>query len=344
MSALRFFYRKTLKRRDLTFDDLPLPKTPSKLPTVLSRAEVARLIDAASNLMHWTILIVLYGTGIRRTEASQLKVSDIDSQRMVIHTRQGKGSRDRDVPLTPKLLEVLREYWRWKRPKVYLFPSTLGHRGVEAPISDKTVWTACREAAVRTGLSKTIGPHTLRHSFATHRVPASVPASSARCHQPARSDPNQQPRRGTRAAAGKPDVRRPPWEVADVINRAGSRFWQHYGKSLSWGQVKVLYAIARCRTAALGGHRDQCARCGYEAISYNSCRNRHCPKCQTNAREKWLRTRQQELLPVGSYHLVFSVPHSLIPLIWQNKKLLFTLLFETSAATLLDLAADPKRL
>jgi len=108
--------------------------------------------------------------------------------------------------------------------------------------------------------------------------------------------------------------------------------------------VKVLNAIARCRTAALGGHRDRCTGCGYEAISYNSCRNRHCPKCQTNAREKWLAARQQELLPVSYYHLVFSVPHTLVPLIWQNKKLLFKLLFEASAATLLEIAADPKHL
>ena len=106
----------------------------------------------------------------------------------------------------------------------------------------------------------------------------------------------------------------------------------------------MLNAIARCRTAALGGHRDRCTRCGYEAISFNSCRNRHCPKCQTNAREKWLAARQQELLPVSYYHLVFSVPHTLVPLIWQNKKLLFKLLFEASAATLLEIAADPKHL
>jgi len=139
-------------------------------------------------------------------------------------------------------------------------------------------------------------------------------------------------------------VTRPPWEVADVIRIAGSRFRQRYSKSLTWAQLKVIYAIALCRTAALGGHRDQCDRCGYQAISYNSCRNRHCPKCQTNAREKWLRTRQQELLPVGYFHLVFSVPHELIPLIWQNKKILFTLLFESSAATLLEVAADPKHL
>lgn len=137
---------------------------------------------------------------------------------------------------------------------------------------------------------------------------------------------------------------RPPFEVADIIRQAGTRFIERYRESLSWAQLKVLTAIARCRSAALGGHRDQCARCGYEAISYCSCRNRHCPKCQTNAREKWLRARERELLPVGYYHLVFSVPHALVPLIWQNKRVLFTLLFEASAATLLEIAADPKHL
>lgn len=172
MLALRFLYKKTLKRRDLTFDDLVFPKIPRKLPVVMSPEEVTRLIESAPNLMHRTILMVLYGTGIRRTEAARLKVSDIDSERMVIHIRQGKGSRDRDVPLTPKLREALREYWRWKRPKIYLFPGTSGHRGVEEPISDKTVWYACKEAAARAGIKKRIGPHTLRHSFATHLMEA----------------------------------------------------------------------------------------------------------------------------------------------------------------------------
>jgi hypothetical protein len=139
-------------------------------------------------------------------------------------------------------------------------------------------------------------------------------------------------------------VKRPPWEVADIIRRAGNRFIERYGSSLTWAQLKVLRAIEHCRTAALGGHRDQCVRCGHQAISYNSCRNRHCPKCQTNAREKWLRAREQELLPVCYFHLVFSVPHALVPLIWQNKRILFSLLFETSAATLLEVAADPARL
>ena len=172
MSALRFLYKKTLKRRDIVYDDLIFPKTPQKLPVVLSPEEVTRLIEAAPNLLHRTILMVLYGTGIRRTEASLLKVSDIDSERMVIHVHQGKGSRDRDVPMTVKLLEALREYWRWKRPKVYLFPSTSGHRGAEQPISDKTVWYAVKEAGKRAGLQKRIGPHTLRHSFATNLMEA----------------------------------------------------------------------------------------------------------------------------------------------------------------------------
>jgi hypothetical protein len=137
---------------------------------------------------------------------------------------------------------------------------------------------------------------------------------------------------------------RPPFEVADVIRTAGDSFRRRYSASLTWPQQKVLEAIAGCRTAALGGHRDRCASCGHQAISYNSCRNRHCPKCQTGARDQWLAKRQKELLPVGYYHLVFSVPHTLVPLMWQNQRLLFALLFEASAATLLEVAANPKHL
>ena len=172
MSALRFFYKKVLKRHDLSFDDLVYPKRPKKLPVVLSQEEVARLIEATANPMHRTLLMLLYATGMRRTEASQLKVSDIDSQRMVLHIRQGKGARDRDVPLSGKLLQALREYWRWKKPRNFLFPSSAAHRGQEQPISDKTVWHVCKGAAVRAGIQKKIGPHTLRHSFATHHMEA----------------------------------------------------------------------------------------------------------------------------------------------------------------------------
>jgi len=174
MGALRFLYKKTLKRRDLDFDDLPLLKTPKKLPVVLSPEEVTRLIEAAPNLLYRTILMLLYATGLRRAEAAHLKVSDIDSSLMLIHVRQGKGSRDRELPLTQKVLDVLREYWRTakSKPRVYLFPTRKEPAAEEQPISDKTVWHACHEAAMRAGLNKRIGPHTLRHSFATNMLEA----------------------------------------------------------------------------------------------------------------------------------------------------------------------------
>jgi integrase/recombinase XerD len=174
MGALRFLYKRVLKRRDLDFENLPLLRTPKKLPVVLSPEEVARLIDAAPNLLYRTLLMLLYATGLRRTEASILKISDIDSSLMLIHVHQGKGARDRELPLTQKLLDALREYWRGckVKPRVYLFPSHWEAMAEEKPISDKTVWNACHEAALRAGITKRLGPHTLRHCFATHMLEA----------------------------------------------------------------------------------------------------------------------------------------------------------------------------
>jgi hypothetical protein len=138
---------------------------------------------------------------------------------------------------------------------------------------------------------------------------------------------------------------RPPFEVADIIRAAGKDFIEKHRSWLTNLHLKVLSAIERCRTAALGGHRDRCCRCGHiAAISYNSCRNRHCPKCLDNARKKWLSARQGELLAVPYAHLVFTIPHALSSLALQNKQLLYTLLFRASAATLIEIAADPKHL
>jgi len=167
VAALRFFYVRTLKRHEFR-EDLPYPKDHRRLPTVLSVEEVTRLINAAGNLLQRALLMTLYGTGMRRTEVSLLKVSDIDSQRMMIRVERGKGGAGRDIPLSPALLETLREYWRWKKPRIYLFASSERKRGKEHPISDKTVWYACKEAARHAGLTKRVSPHSLRHSFATH--------------------------------------------------------------------------------------------------------------------------------------------------------------------------------
>ncbi|HEX8893647.1 MAG TPA: IS91 family transposase [Terriglobales bacterium] len=138
---------------------------------------------------------------------------------------------------------------------------------------------------------------------------------------------------------------RPPLEVADIVRSAGAAFIERNRQWIRWKHVKVLLAIARCRTAALGGHVDECTRCGHRAtISYNSCRNRHCPKCQTAAREQWIAARQKELLPTRYMHVVFTLPRRLAPLVLQNKKVIYDLLFRTSAETLLEVARDPRLL
>jgi hypothetical protein len=137
---------------------------------------------------------------------------------------------------------------------------------------------------------------------------------------------------------------RPPLEVADVIRAAGPAFLERARAYFNRQQWKAFNAILRCRTAALGGHIDECSRCGKRVLSYNSCRNRHCPKCQGNARHRWLEARRAELLPTRYVHVVFTLPHELALLAWANQKLLYGLLFRLSAETLMEFARDPRLL
>ena len=172
LAALRFFYCKTLKRA-WSIAETPYPKKDHRLPAILSQEEVTQLIAAASTAFHRTLLLTLYATGVRRAELTHLKVCDIDSQRMVIHVQGGKGRKDRDVMLSPKLLQELREHWQRlrRKPRVWLFPGHHDH-GADHPIDTKTVWQACQQAAQRAGLRKDVHPHTLRHCFATHLLEA----------------------------------------------------------------------------------------------------------------------------------------------------------------------------
>jgi site-specific recombinase XerD len=171
VSALRFLFVKTLRRHFLA-EYIPFPKSRKRLPTVLSPEEVTRLIDAACNLYHRTLLMTLYSTAVRRAELCRLKVQDIDSQRMMIRINQGKGGRDREVPLSPKLLETLRVYFRWMRPTTFLFPGTVKGVRADVPITPNVVWLACRQAAQRAGITKHLSPHSLRHSCASHLLEA----------------------------------------------------------------------------------------------------------------------------------------------------------------------------
>ena len=172
LAALRFFYVKTLKKA-WSITETPYPKKAVRLPTILSQEEVARLIDAAHPPLHRTLLMALYATGLRRAELAQLKVRDVDSQRMVIHVQGGKGRKDRDVLLSARLLDELKRHWRrlQRKPSQWLFPGNRDHTS-DKPITTKVIWDACRNATKRAGITKHVHPHTLRHCFATHLLEA----------------------------------------------------------------------------------------------------------------------------------------------------------------------------
>jgi len=167
-SALRFLYVTTLKRSWFE-DNVARIKQRPKLPTVLSAEDITRILDGTRNLKHWTIFATFYATGLRCSELRHLKVKDIDSQRMLIHVRHGKGRIPRDIGLSPVLLERLRTYWRWLKPKDWLFPSK---QHPDRPLNDKTIRVTCHKAAERAGVTKHVSPHVFRHSCATHLLEA----------------------------------------------------------------------------------------------------------------------------------------------------------------------------
>ncbi len=170
LAGLRFFYVRTL-RRPWNTDETPYPKRARRLPVILSQEEVARLIDSAEIPFHRVLLMTMYATGVRRAELAHLKVSDIDSQRMIIRIRGGKGRKDREVMLSPVLLDELREHWKRYKPKEWLFPGGRWHNA-SGPITTKVAWQACQQAAKRAGLEKRVHPHILRHCFGTHLLEA----------------------------------------------------------------------------------------------------------------------------------------------------------------------------
>jgi len=169
VTALRFFFAVTLGRRELT-ERMPFVREPRKLPVVLSPEEVARLLDAAPGLKYKAALSVAYGAGLRAAEVVSLKLSDIDSERMVIRVEQGKGAKDRYVMLSSHLLELLRAYWKAARPRGWLFP---GQNPVN-PLTTRQLRRACHAAAQAAGIDKRVSLHTLRHSFATHLLEQKV--------------------------------------------------------------------------------------------------------------------------------------------------------------------------
>lgn len=161
--ALRFLYKVTLKR-PWAVEEIPMPKRPRKLPEILSPEEVMHFLSAITNHKHRAILMTAYAAGLRVSEATHLKVTDIDSQRMMLRVEQGKGMKDRYVMLSPRLLDVLRTYWKSARPTQWLFPGEVPGQ----PITREAVGLACQKARRDAGITKPITPHSLRHAFASH--------------------------------------------------------------------------------------------------------------------------------------------------------------------------------
>src|SRR5438105_221777 len=350
MAALRFFYGTTLRRPDIAAE-IPTPRRPDRLPTVLARAEVERLLKAVGDLKLRTALMTIYSAGLRISEAMRLTAQDIDSARMVICVRQGKGRKDRYTVLSGQLLGILRDYWRATRPSHWLFPG----RNPARPMTKRALQLACRRAAEAAGLSKSVTVHTLRHSFATHLLEQGVDIRVIQDllgHRHIKTTAGyarvavdlirqvQSPLEHLNLAA----MSRPKLEVADVFRRHGAA-WRAANKAhLSLAQRRVMTAIEVCRTAALGGHVERCEDCGHTRIAYNSCRNRHCPKCQWPAAQAWMAAREAELLPVPYFHVVFTLPAALGAIAYQNKAKLYALLFTAAAETLTTIAGDPKHL
>ena len=367
VAALRFLYKVSLKR-EWPFDEvIPAPKKPQKLPVVLSPEEVLQFLRCIGSTKHRAILTTCYAAGLRISEAVRLRPTDIDSKRMVIRVDQGKGQKDRYVMLSPKLLQTLRAYWRQggrkggssrgmcpasrsteapsntpaRRPGVSPASASRSHRILCATRSPFTCWNPARMSA----------PSNCCSATAVWRPRLAICGSlPARCARP--------PVRSICCLIQSPLIPNPPRPSTSKRRGHG---WSEAGSggylpplrpSLSRDAWRVdVYGAAtrhdRHRSVPDGGSRrtDRKVRsCGQRRICYRSCRNRHCNKCQSLARAEWIEHRQAELLNSEYYHVVFTVPDRIAAIAYQNKKVVYDILFRATAETLRTIADDPKHL
>ena len=232
------------------------------------------------------------------------------------------------------------------------------------PLTTRQLNRACHAAAQAAGIDKRVSLHTLRHSFATHLLEQKIDIRviqvllghkkldttalysqvATRTIREVKSPLEHLAMTLRRPPDAAARVARPALEVADIFRAHGPAWRRANAGHVSLGQLKVMSAIERCRTAALGGHVARCEKCDHTHIAYNSCRNRHCPKCQGAAAKEWLADREAELLPVPYYHVVFTLPAPIADIAYQNKAVIYAILFKAAAETLITIAADPKHL
>lgn len=309
----------------------------------LSPQEVHQILNAAQNLKHKAILSTVYSAGLRVSEVAHLQLQDIHSSNMRIFIRQPKGRKDRYTLLSENNLLLLRQYWKVYRPEHWLFPGIPNTK----PISVRTVHEIFNQSRIAAGISKKASIHTLRHCFATHLLNqgadilrikellghADIQSTTVYLHL---SDVQVL---GVKSPLDVPLKGMIMIKLQQVFSRFSATFLDTH--PVHREGLNAARDIMNCRTAALGGHVHQCDSCDDVRISYNSCRNRNCPKCGNLKKEQWIVDRTSELLPVPYFHTVFTVPHELNPLFLANPKIMCSLLFTAASQTLSKLALDP---
>ena len=336
---------------------------------VLSPEEVLQFLDCVDSTKHRAILTTCYAAGLRISEAVRLTPTAIDSQRMVIRVEQGKGQKDRYVMLSPKLLEILRDWWRVEKPKQWLFPGDIpgqhistGRGGARMPEGPSTL-----------GISKPITPHSLRHAFAVHLLEQAPMCAPSNCclviaawpprHDICGSPPAKYAPRPARSICSRSPS---PLRPSPLYPSTSERPAPWIARSWKWrtsfaATAKPIGRTARCfavHGAAARHERDRgvpdcrsrrspgtvrSLRPPARLLSI-SCRNRHCPKCQSLARAQWIEDRQAELLDSEYFHVVFTLPEQIAAIAYQNKEVVYGILFRATAETLRTIAADPKHL
>jgi len=336
VAALRFLYTVTLQKPWSVQAVIPAPKLPRTLPVVLSPAEVVRFLESVTIPKQRAILTTCYAAGLRVSEAVHLTIPAIDSQRMVLRVEQGKGRKDRSVMLSPTLLGILRAWWRLSRPGTGSFPAI-----APGALSRPTPWIG--PVSTRIGAAALLSRS--RHMRCVMRSPSifskRAPTSARfRCCSAIGVS------RRRRGIWRSPRRRCAPPRVRSTCSRArhGDTYRTQVGPALPLAHRRVMTAITVCRTAALGGHVEQCDDCRHRRIWYNSCRNRHCPACQSLARATWIEARTADLLDTEYFHVVFTMPQPVAEIAVQNKAVVYGILFRATAETLRIIAADPKHL
>ena len=291
-------------------------------------------------------------------------MSDIDSERMMLRDRAGQGPQGSLRDALPGAAGTVARLVAHRAATVWLFPG----RDPLQPMSTRQLNRACHAAADMAAITKRVSPHTLRHSFATHLLEqntdirviqvllghAKLDTTALYTHiatntiravmSPLDRLTPLKPKRTSRPHKRAAIMARPALEVADIFRDHGPAWRQANAGHVSLGQLKVMSAIESCRTAALGGHVLRCEDCSHTQIAYNSCRNRHCPKCQGARRRNGSPSARPSCCPCRYYHVVFTLPAQIADIAYQNKAVIYDLLFTASAETMTTIAADPKHL